>query len=65
MLKIQLDVLRCALVLLSVVAMHLSEMFHHTCWDVQQLSGLPSVKYFFPTDLSNVELTLSDDQVFF
>jgi len=26
--------------------------------DVQHVSGLPSVKFFFPTDFSSVELTL-------
>jgi len=31
-----------------------------TCWDVQQVSGLPSIKNFLPTDLSSVELTLQD-----
>lgn len=29
-----------------------------TCCDVQHVSGLPSVRYFLPTDLSRVELTL-------
>jgi hypothetical protein len=30
-----------------------------TCCEVQHVSGLPSVKYFLPTDLSRVELTLA------
>lgn len=29
-----------------------------TCRDVQHVSGLLSVRFFFPVDLSNVELTL-------
>ena len=31
-----------------------------TCWDVQHVSGFPSVRYFFPTDLFSVELTLQN-----
>jgi hypothetical protein len=33
-----------------------------TCRDVQHVSGLPSVRFFLPTDLSNVELTLVVDK---
>jgi len=34
-------------------------MKYITCCEVQHVSGLSSTRYFFPTDLSKVELTLA------
>lgn len=58
LLEYYLDVLRCSLKFSVSVSLQVDIFLVHTCCDVQQVSGLPSVKYFLPTLLSSVELTL-------